>query len=159
MLVPMHLSRILIREMADMQVIELTETGGTRTFPIVIGLPEAFAIDRRIKGTQIPRPQTHDLLAETIRALGGRLREIRITHLDAGTFYAQLVIDRDGEVIEVDSRPSDAIALGVADGVPILVDESVLAEAASDAGVEPPPSAGGTAAPGADEDDGEEDEA
>ena len=95
MLVPMHLSRILIREMADMQVIELTETGGTRTFPIVIGLPEAFAIDRRIKGTQIPRPQTHDLLAETIRALGGRLREIRITHLDAGTFYAQLVIDRD----------------------------------------------------------------
>jgi bifunctional DNase/RNase len=159
MLVPMHLSRILIREMADMQVIELTETGGTRTFPIVIGLPEAFAIDRRIKGTQIPRPQTHDLLAETIRALGGRLREIRITHLDAGTFYAQLVIDRDGEVIEVDSRPSDAIALGVADGVPILVDESVLAEAASDAGVEPPPSAGGTGTPGADEDDGEEDEA
>ena len=159
MLVPMHLSRILIREMADMQVIELTETGGTRTFPIVIGLPEAFAIDRRIKGTQIPRPQTHDLLAETIRALGGRLREIRITHLDAGTFYAQLVIDRDGEVIEVDSRPSDAIALGVADGVPILVDESVLAEAASDAGVEPPPSAGGPAGPGDEDDDGEEDEA
>jgi bifunctional DNase/RNase len=153
MLVPMHLSRILIREMADMQVIELTETGGTRTFPIVIGLPEAFAIDRRIKGTQIPRPQTHDLLAETIRALGGRLREIRITHLDAGTFFAQLVIDRDGEVIEVDSRPSDAIALGVADGVPILVDESVLSEAASDAGVEPPPPVGGTAEPGADEDD------
>ena len=59
----------------------------------------------------------------------------------------------------MDSRPSDAIALGVADGVPILVDESVLAEAASDAGVEPPPSAGGTSAPGADEDDGEEDEA
>ena len=159
MLVPMHLSRILIREMADMQVIELTETGGTRTFPIVIGLPEAFAIDRRIKGTQIPRPQTHDLLAETIRALGGRLREIRITHLEAGTFFAQLVIDRDGEVIEVDSRPSDAIALGVADGVPILVDESVLSEAASDAGVEPPPSAGGTGAPGGDEDDGEEDDA
>jgi hypothetical protein len=159
MLVPMHLSRILIREMADMQVIELTETGGTRTFPIVIGLPEAFAIDRRIKGTQIPRPQTHDLLAETIRALGGRLREIRITHLDAGTFFAQLVIDRDGEVIEVDSRPSDAIALGVADGVPILVDESVLSEAASDAGVEPPPPVGGTAEPGADEDDEEEDEA
>ncbi len=72
MMVPMHLSRILIREMADMQVIELTETGGTRKFPIVIGLPEAFAIDRRIKGVQIPRPQTHDLLAETIRALGER---------------------------------------------------------------------------------------
>jgi bifunctional DNase/RNase len=155
MLVPMHLSRILIREMTDMQVIELTETGGSRTFPIVIGLPEAFAIDRRIKGTQIPRPQTHDLLAATIRALGGRLREIRITHLDAGTFFAQLVIERDGEVIEVDSRPSDAIAIGVADGVPILVDESVLAEAARDAGVEPPPAIGG-AAEAVDEDDEED---
>ena len=73
MLVPMHLSRILIREMADMQVIELSETGGERKFPIVIGLPEAFAIDRRIKGVQIPRPQTHDLLAEVIRALGGTM--------------------------------------------------------------------------------------
>ena len=139
MLVPMHLSRILIREMADMQVIELSETGGPRRFPIVIGLPEAFAIDRRVKGLQIPRPQTHDLLAETIRALGGRLREIRIHDLSEGTFFAKLVIDHDGEVIEVDSRPSDAIALGVADGVPILVEESVLEEASSDAAVEPPP--------------------
>ena len=89
MLVPMHLSRILIREMADMQVIELSETGGTRKFPIVIGLPEAFAIDRRIKGVQIPRPQTHDLLAETIRALGGTLKAIHIHDLDSGTFFAK----------------------------------------------------------------------
>ena len=139
MLVPMHLSRILIREMADMQVIELSETGGTRKFPIVIGLPEAFAIDRRIKGVQIPRPQTHDLLAETIRALGGNLKAIHIHDLDSGTFFAKLVIERDGETVEVDSRPSDAIALGVADGVPILVDDRVLDEAVSDAAIEPPP--------------------
>lgn len=142
MLVPVHLSRILIREMADMQVIELTETGGSRCFPIVIGLPEAFAIDRRIKGVQIPRPQTHDLLAETIRALGGRLREIRIHDLQEGTFFARLVIERDGEAIEVDSRPSDAIALGVADGVPILVEEAVLEEASADAAIEPAPEIG-----------------
>jgi bifunctional DNase/RNase len=135
----MHLSRILIREMADMQVIELSETGGTRKFPIVIGLPEAFAIDRRIKGVQIPRPQTHDLLAETIRALGGTLKAIHIHDLDSGTFFAKLVIERDGETVEVDSRPSDAIALGVADGVPILVDDRVLDEAVSDAVIEPPP--------------------
>jgi bifunctional DNase/RNase len=135
----MHLSRILIREMADMQVIELSETGGTRKFPIVIGLPEAFAIDRRIKGVQIPRPQTHDLLAEVIRALGGKLREIQIHDLDSGTFFAKLVIERDGELVEVDSRPSDAIALGVADGVPILVAEHVLKDAAADAAVEPAP--------------------
>jgi bifunctional DNase/RNase len=138
----MHVSRILIREMAEMQVIELAETDGTRRFPIVIGLPEAFAIDRRIKGVQIPRPQTHDLLAETIRALGGSLREIRIDDIDGGTFFAKLVIDRDGETLVIDSRPSDAIALGVADGVPILVEEHVLDAATADAGVEPPPELG-----------------
>lgn len=133
MLVPMHLSRIFIREMSDMQLIELSETGGERKFPIVIGLPEAFAIDRRMKGMEIPRPQTHDLLASTIRALGGRLREIQIHDLDAGTFFAKLVIEQGGELVEVDSRPSDAIALGVADGVPILVDDAVLAQATANA--------------------------
>jgi len=145
MLVPVHLSRILIREMADMQVIEVSESGGTRRFPIVIGLPEAFAIDRRIKGVQVARPQTHDLLAETIRALGGSLRAIHIHDLESGTFFAKLVIDRDGEVIEVDSRPSDAIALGVADGVPIMVEEHVIEEASADAAVEPPPEFGADA--------------
>ena len=145
MLVPVHLSRILIREMADMQVIELSESGGKRRFPIVIGLPEAFAIDRRIKGVQVARPQTHDLLAETIRALGGSLRAIHIHDLESGTFFAKLVIDRDGEVVEVDSRPSDAIALGVADGVPILVEEHVIEEASADAAVEPPPEFGADA--------------
>lgn len=139
MLVPVHLSRILIREMADMQVIELSESGGSRKFPIVIGLPEAFAIDRRIKGVQVARPQTHDLLAETIRALGGTLRAIHIHDIESGTFFARLVIERDGETIEVDSRPSDAIALGVADNVPILAEEHVIEEASSDAAVEPPP--------------------
>jgi hypothetical protein len=138
----MHVSRILIREMADMQVIELAETDGQRRFPIVIGLPEAFAIDRRIKGVRVPRPQTHELLAETIRALGGSLREIRIDDIDGGTFFAKLVIDRDGETVVIDSRPSDAIALGVADGVPILVEEHVLEAATADPGVEAPPELG-----------------
>jgi bifunctional DNase/RNase len=142
MAIPMHVSRILIREMADMQVIELAETDGQRRFPIVIGLPEAFAIDRRIKGVRVPRPQTHELLAETIRALGGSLREIRIDDIDGGTFFAKLVIDRDGETVVIDSRPSDAIALGVADGVPILVEEHVLEAATADPGVEPPPELG-----------------
>ena len=142
MAVPMHVARILIREMADMQVIELAETDGQRRFPIVIGLPEAFAIDRRIKGVRVPRPQTHELLAETIRALGGSLREIRIDDIDGGTFFAKLVIDRDGETVVIDSRPSDAIALGVADGVPILVEEHVLEAATADPGVEAPPDLG-----------------
>ena len=145
MLVPMHLSRILIREMADMQVIELSETGGTRKFPIVIGLPEAFAIDRRIKGVQIPRPQTHDLLAAAIAALGARVTHVVIHTLDAGTYFANIMMERevegnvDAEVIELDARPSDAIALAVGLGVPLYATESVL-DAASEAQtlVEPP---------------------
>jgi bifunctional DNase/RNase len=132
MSVPMELSRIFIREMLEMQIIELSEIGGERTFPIVIGLPEAFAIERRLKGIEIPRPQTHDLLAAVIRSLGGTLAGIEIHDLRQGTFFAKLRIERDGEVIEVDSRPSDAIALGVAEQVPILVAEKVLEEASSD---------------------------
>ena len=133
MVVRMELSRIFIREMTDMQIIELTEVDGERTFPIVIGLPEAFAIERRLKGIDIPRPQTHDLLSSVIGQLGGELKEIVVTDLVDGTFYARLVIEQDGESVEIDSRPSDAIALGVAENVPIYVDEEVLAQTEADA--------------------------
>lgn len=133
MAVRMELSRIFIREMTDMQIIELTEVDGDRTFPIVIGLAEAFAIERRLKGIEIPRPQTHDLLASVIEHLGGRLKEIIVNDLVDGTFYAKLVIEQDGQDVEVDSRPSDAIALGVAENVPIYVAEKVLAQTEADA--------------------------
>ncbi len=133
MAVRMELSRIFIREMTDMQIIELTEVDGERTFPIVIGLPEAFAIERRLKGIEIPRPQTHDLLASVIAQLGGQLKEIIVNDLIDGTFYAKLIIEQDGQDIEVDSRPSDAIALGVAEDVPIYVDEDVLDQTEADA--------------------------
>jgi len=129
MAVQMQLSRIFIREMSDMQIIELSEGEGGRSFPIVIGLPEAFAIERRLKGIEVPRPQTHDLLAATIRALDGKLLRIEIDELREGTFFAKLVIGRGDEEVRVDSRPSDAIALGVAQDVPILVNEDVLEEA------------------------------
>ncbi len=133
MAVQVELSRILIQEMADMQVIELSELGGeSRKFPIVIGLPEAFAIERRLKGVPIPRPQTHDLLASVIEHLGGELRQIEITDLREGTFYACLVVEQDGEMIRVDARPSDAIALGVANDVPIYVSEHVIELARDD---------------------------
>ena len=133
MAVLMELSRIFIREMTDMQIIELSEVDGDRTFPIVIGLPEAFAIERRLKGIEIPRPQTHDLLASVIRELGGKLNRIIINDLAEGTFFAKLIINQDGGEVEVDSRPSDAIALGVAEDVPIYVAEHVLAQTQADA--------------------------
>lgn len=134
--VRMELSRILIREMTDQQIIELSEVGGQRAFPIVIGLPEAFAIERRLKGFEIPRPQTHDLLASVIRHLDGRLMRIVIHDLTDGTFYAKLVIERNGEDIEIDSRPSDAIALGVAESVPIFVAEHVLEQTQHDSAMD-----------------------
>lgn len=136
MSVRMELSRILIRELIDMQIIELSEVDGSRTFPIVIGLPEAFAIERRLKGIEIPRPQTHDLLASVIRAMGGTLERIVINDLAGGTFFAQLIIDRDGDLIEIDSRPSDAIALGIAEQVPIYVAEHVLEQTEADAALQ-----------------------
>lgn len=128
MAVRMELSRILIRELADYQLIELHEIGGQgRSFPIVIGLPEAQAIDRRLKGVIIKRPQTHDLLANVIADLGGKLESITVNDLSEHTFFATLQVRKpDGELINIDCRPSDAIALGVAASVPIFVAEHVL---------------------------------
>jgi len=129
MSVRMELSRILITETQDYQLIELREVGGERKFPIVIGLYEAAAIERRLKNIPIKRPQTHELLASVITHMGGRLDRIVINDLQDHTFFARLVIERDGETIEVDSRPSDAIALGIAHEVPIFVEEHVLDQA------------------------------
>jgi len=138
MAVRMELSRVLIRELSDMQIIELREVApdgadeaAARTFPIVIGLAEAQAIERRLKGVVISRPQTHDLLANIISQLGGTLRSITVVDLKDHTFFATLDIALEkGEVLHVDCRPSDAIAVGIAGDVPIFVAEHVL-EAAS----------------------------
>lgn len=132
MAVEMELSRILIRELNDYQIIELREVEGDRTFPIVIGLPEAQAIDRRLKGIEIKRPQTHDLLANVIEELGGELESITINDLSEHTFFATLNIRQNGKTVTIDSRPSDAIALGVAADVPIFVADHVLDSATSD---------------------------
>ena len=126
--VPMELSRIIISETSDSQVIVLSEKGGTRSFPILIGIHEALAIDRRLKGHRTPRPLTHELLANVIREMGGALEQIIVCDLRDHTFYAKLVIRRGKELLEIDSRPSDAIALGIASETPIFVAEHVLAE-------------------------------
>lgn len=130
----MSLTRILIRENADAHVVELTEVDGDRTFPIVIGLNEAAAIERRLMGQEPPRPQTHELLADVVQSLGARIQEVRISELKNHTFYAVLLLARGDETIEIDSRPSDAIALGIATEVPIYVDEAVLDEVCGESG-------------------------
>ena len=127
--VPMELHRIIINENADQQVIQLKELDGERRFPIVIGSLEAVAIHRRLLGETPERPLTHDLLASVVDHLGGRVERIVITRLEAHTFYARVHLrDANGGLKQVDSRPSDAIALGVATMVPIFVAEKVLDE-------------------------------
>ena len=128
----MELSRVLIREVRDAQIIELREIDGERTFPIVVGRPEAYAIERRLKGIEPPRPQTHDLLASIITHLGGSLSSIVIHELREGTFFAKVIIQQGDVELVIDSRPSDAIALGIAQEIPIFVEESVLDEVEQD---------------------------
>jgi bifunctional DNase/RNase len=128
MSIQMELNKIIISEMQDQQIIVLKEVDGERKFPIVIGVGEAYAIDRRLKGIPTARPLTHDLLASVIEQLGGKIERIEINNLQEHTFFARIHIRQDGQVIEIDSRPSDAIALGVASSVPIFVAEHVLDE-------------------------------
>jgi len=124
--IPVELSQILINEAVDQQIIVLKEKEGPRSFPIVIGMPEILAIDRRLKGYQMPRPLTHDLLAGVIKQMGGEILKVVISDLREHTFYARIHIRQQGREIEVDSRPSDAIALASGLQVPIFVEDSVF---------------------------------
>ncbi|MCQ4575269.1 MAG: bifunctional nuclease family protein [Candidatus Brocadiales bacterium] len=128
-MVRMELVRIVISETSDHQIIVLKESHGQRSFPIVIGLHEAWAIDRAVKGIPTPRPLTHDLLNSIMEGLGAGLSQIIISDLRNNTFYAKLMVrGNDDGVVEIDSRPSDAIALAMQRKTPIFVEEKVLEE-------------------------------
>jgi bifunctional DNase/RNase len=111
---------------ANQPILLLRETKGERYLPIWIGSGEATAIALEQQGVQPARPMTHDLLRDVIRALGGKLKQVRITELQEGTFFAELVFDGNERV---SARPSDSVALALRVGVPIHADESVLSEA------------------------------
>ena len=130
MCVQMELSRIIISEVNDQQVVYLKEVEGDRTFPIVIGLFEATSIDRRVKHHQSPRPLTHDLLVASVELMGGEFQDIVISELKEHTYFATIRVLKNGEVIEIDARPSDAIAIAVTcePNLPIYVSEEVIAD-------------------------------
>jgi uncharacterized protein len=128
----MELKRIIISEVHEQQIIVLREVDGERSFPIVIGIFEATSIDRRVKNIIPPRPLTHDLIVGVVEQLGGDLQDIVISDLQDHTYFAKLRVRKDGELIEIDCRPSDAIAVAVTAKVPIWVAEDVLAETAAD---------------------------
>jgi bifunctional DNase/RNase len=127
-MVEVQLSRIVIRETSDQQCIYLREKSGARQFPIVIGIFEAWAIDRRVRDRKTPRPMTHDLMASLVHALGAELERVVVSELKDNTFYARLVLRRRGDAqpVEIDARPSDAIALAVHLEAPIFVEDGVL---------------------------------
>jgi bifunctional DNase/RNase len=130
--VQMELKRIIISEVHEQQIIVLREVEGERSFPIVIGIFEATSIDRRVKNIIPPRPLTHDLIVAAVEQLGGDVQDIVISDLQDHTYFAKLRVRKDGELIEIDCRPSDAIAVAVTAKVPIWVAEDVLAETADE---------------------------
>jgi uncharacterized protein len=131
--VEMKLTRIIISDINENQVVFLREIDGDRQFPILIGLFEAASIDRRVRQLPRPRPLTHDLLVNAIEQLGGKPDSVVIRELRDHTYFADLRIRVNGEIIELDARPSDAIAVAVTcdPPLPIFVEEQVLQEAIS----------------------------
>ena len=138
-LVPMRLSRIILSDINEQQVLCLSEVDPddgpeeARTFPILVGEFEANSIRRAVTGDPAPRPLTHDLLKSAIEELGAEVKDVVISHLQDHTYYAQVRLKAPGgKSAELDSRPSDAIALAVHHHPPrpILVSETVLDEVA-----------------------------
>jgi bifunctional DNase/RNase len=111
------------------RVVVLKEEGMERFLAIWIGPYEADAITIKLQGVEIARPLTHDLLQQSIMKLGATVSHVLVNNLQDDTFYARIVMDRYGERIELDSRPSDAIALAVRIQAPIFVSEDVMEQA------------------------------
>jgi uncharacterized protein len=138
-LIEVELARVVIHQKGEQQYIHLRERRGSRGFPIVIGYNEVEEINRKLSGVEPPRPLTHDLVGRILLALGHRLHRVIISELREGTFYATLVlVPRDkgtaaaGSERTVDCRPSDAIALAVQTGAPILVARDVFEAVATE---------------------------
>lgn len=125
-MIQVELSAVVINERSDEQVITLREVEGGRTLPIIIGMFEAFAIDRLVKERTAERPLTHDLMEAIVLALGARVARVVIDDLKEETFYAKVILRRGDEERSVDARPSDAITLALKTGCPVFVAPKVL---------------------------------
>lgn len=130
-MVEMKLRSIKINDTGDRQYITLGEEGGDRSLTIVIGYNEVQAIHRFVNEIEMQRPMTHDLMVALLKGTGTEAERISVTELKEGTFYATIRLKRqDGTAVEVDARPSDAIALATALKCPIFVAEDVIRDAA-----------------------------
>jgi bifunctional DNase/RNase len=129
-LVEMVIESVRVHMLSNRHVVILKDPEGDRYLPIWIGAWEASAIAMRLQGLTAERPLTHDLFAAALQRLGVRIVRVVISELADETYHARLHLERDGVEVEVDSRPSDALALAVRAEVQIFADETVLAQAA-----------------------------
>jgi uncharacterized protein len=130
-MVKCELARIIIDDKRQDQVIVLKEKNGERQIPIVIGFMEASSIKMKVTGMEVPRPMTHDLLADVIEKVGAKILRVLIDKIVHNTYFAKLEIKtKEGEVKLIDARPSDSIAVAVRFKAPIFVAEEVLDKAA-----------------------------
>ncbi|RLC92934.1 MAG: bifunctional nuclease family protein [Chloroflexi bacterium] len=127
-MVEVKVDSIQVSLMSEHRVILLKEIDAKRLLPIFIGPYEAEAIAIRLRNIELPRPLTHDLLNNVIAEMGGKLSHITVNALRNDTFYAYITVKLNGQELEIDSRPSDAIALAVRANVPIFVEDTVMAE-------------------------------
>jgi len=128
-MVEMTVESVRISASGVQRVVVLKAKEDDRYLLIWVGTPEASAIAISQQGVAVARPMTHDLLRNVITALGGTVRQVLVNDLVDNTYYARLIVDVDGRTIEIDSRPSDAIALALRSNASIYVDEKVLNEA------------------------------
>jgi bifunctional DNase/RNase len=129
MLVEMFIKGLMIDPVTNMPIVILRDDGNQRTLPIWVGPVEANAIALQIENVTPARPMTHDLLSNVLTDLGATLERVVISDLRDGTFFAYLELDQGGEVVFVDSRPSDALALSLRVRAPVFVDTKVLDQA------------------------------
>jgi len=124
--IEVKVANVAIDVKSNMPVIILKEKKGNKTLPIWVGLFEAQSIAIALENVKLPRPLTHDLTKNIIEKLHGKVRRVVINDLRNNTYYARILMNKESEGIEVDSRPSDAIALALRLKVPIYIDESIL---------------------------------
>jgi bifunctional DNase/RNase len=129
-MIEVKIDSIRVSLMSNHRVVILKDLGSERYLPIWIGPYEAEAITIQLQEVEVARPLTHDLLKATITELGGKIVHVIVNELRSDTFYANIVVERNGQRMKIDSRPSDAIALAVRAQVPIYVEESVMEHAA-----------------------------
>ncbi|HUT15301.1 MAG TPA: bifunctional nuclease family protein [Anaerolineae bacterium] len=128
-MVTVFIHSVRVSLMSHHRVVLLKDADAERYLPIWIGPYEADAIVMALQGLEAPRPLTHDLLKNAISALGGTVSHILVAELSDNTYYGRIVMDADGRHMELDARPSDAMALAVRCGVPIYVADRVMAQA------------------------------